>query len=60
MFSEVDFKSLCKLAPREHDTPSAALAFQPNIRAETRDSPLIGPTWMLFAESQVVVEAKVG
>jgi hypothetical protein len=60
MFSEVDFESLCKFAPREHNAPSAAFAFQPNIRAETRYSPLIGPTWMLFAESQVIVEAKVG
>ena len=60
MFSEVDFESLCKFAPRQHHAPSAAFAFQPNIRAETRDRPLIGATWMLFAEAQVVVEAKVG
>jgi len=60
MFGEVDFKSLCEFAPREHDAPSAAFTFQPNIGTETRNSPLIGTTWMLFAESQVVVEAKVG
>jgi len=60
MFGEVDFKSLCKFAPREHDAPSAAFAFQPNIRAETRHSPLVRATGMLFAESQVVVEAEVG
>lgn len=60
MFGEVDFESLCEFAPREHDAPSAAFTFQPNIRTETRDSPLIGATGVLFAESQVVVEAEVG
>jgi hypothetical protein len=60
MFSEIDFKSLCEFAPREHDAPSAAFTFQPNIGTETRNSPLVGATRMLFAESQVVVEAKVG
>lgn len=60
MFSEVDFKSLCQFAPREHDAPSAAFAFQPNIRTETRNSPFVGAARMLLAESQVVIEAKVG
>ena len=60
MFGEVGFESLCEFTPRKHDAPSAAFAFQPNIRTETRNSPLVGATRMLFAESQVVVEAKVG
>ena len=59
MFSEVDFKSLCEFAPREHDASSATFAFQPNICTETCDSPLVRATGVLLAESQVVVEAEV-
>ena len=59
MFGEVDFESLCEFAPREHDAPSAAFAFQPNIRAETCDDPFIRAAGMLFAESQVIVEVEV-
>ena len=59
LFGKVGFQSLCEFTSREHDAPPATLAFKPNIRAETRDSPLIGTTRMLLAESQVVVEAEV-
>ena len=60
MFGEVGFEPLRQFAPGEHDAPPAALAFQSDIRAETRDSPFVGTARMLFAESQVVVEAQVG
>jgi len=60
MFGEVGFESLCKLTPREHDAPSTAFAFKPDIRAESRDGPFVGTAWMLFAQSQVIVDAEVG
>lgn len=60
MFCQVGFESLCEFAPRKHDASSATLTFQPNIRAETSYRPLIGTTRMLFAESEVVIEAEVG
>lgn len=60
MFCQVGFESLCEFAPRKHDASPAALTFQPNIRAETSHRPLIGTTRMLFAESEVVIEAEVG
>ncbi len=60
MFCQIRFESLREFAPREHDASPAAFAFKPDIRAETSDSPLVGSTRMLFAESQVVVEAEVG
>jgi len=60
MAGEVGFESLCKFAPREHDAPSTALAFEPNIRAETRHCPFVGAAGMLFAEFEVVVKSEVG
>ena len=59
MFGEVGFEALCQFAPREHDAPSTALAFQPDIRAETCYGPFVGTARMLFAEPQVVIEVKV-
>jgi hypothetical protein len=60
VFSEVNFKPLGKFAPGEHNASPAALAFKPDIRTETGNGPLVGAAWMLFAESQVIVEAQVG
>ena len=60
MFRKVSFQSLREFAPREHDTPPAAFAFQPNVRAEARHGPFVGAARMLFAQAQVVVEAEVG
>jgi hypothetical protein len=59
VFCKVGFESLCQFPPREHDAPPTTFAFQPDIRAKTRDRPFIGTTWMLFAKSQMVVEAEV-
>jgi len=59
MFGEIGFESLCKFAPREHHAPSTAFAFKADIRAEACDGPFIGTAWMLFAESQVIVETEV-
>ena len=59
MFGEVGFEALCQFAPREHDAPSTAFAFQPDIRAETCYGPFVGTARMLFAEPQVVIEVKV-
>lgn len=59
MFRQIGFEALGEFAPREHDAPSAALAFKPNVRAKTCDRPFIRTAWMLFAKSQVVVKAEV-
>jgi len=59
VFSEVDFEPLRKFAPCKHDASSAAFAFKPDIRTETGNGPLVGAAWVLFAESQVIVEAQV-
>ena len=60
VFSEVDFEPLGKFAPGEHDASSATFTFQPDIRAQTGNCPLIGAAGVLFAESQVIVKSQVG
>ena len=60
VFSEVNFEPLGEFAPCKHDAASAAFTFKPDIRAETGNGPLVGAAWMLFAESQVIVESQVG
>jgi hypothetical protein len=60
MFGQVDFESFGEFASRKHNTPPAPFTLQSNIRAETCDSPFVGAARMLFAESQVIVEVKVG
>ena len=60
VFGEVRLESLCQFTPREHDAPRTAFAFESDVRAETDDGPFVGAARMLFAESQVVVEAEVG
>jgi len=60
MFGKIGFKSFGKFTAGEQDAPPAAFTFESNVRAETRDGPLIGTAWMLFAKSQVIVEMKVG
>jgi hypothetical protein len=39
---------------------AAALAFDADIRAEPDDRPLIGAAWMWFAQTDEVLELKVG
>jgi hypothetical protein len=60
VYGEIGLEPLCEFASGEHDTPSAAFAFQPNIRAQTRDGPFVGTARMLFAETQMIVEAEIG
>jgi hypothetical protein len=60
LFGKVGFQSLCKFPPREHDASPATFAFKPDIRTQARDRPFVGTAWMLFAQSQMVVEAEVG
>jgi hypothetical protein len=60
MFSEIGFQPFGKFTAGEHDAPPAAVAFQPDVRAETGDGPFVGAARMLFAEAQMVVEAQVG
>jgi hypothetical protein len=55
VLGKVGFESLCQLAPCQHDAPSAAFAFEPDIRAEARDSPLIGAARMLFPQAKMIV-----
>ena len=56
MFGEIDFEPFGKFTTGKHDPPAAAFTFQPNIRAQARDDPLIGAAGMLFAQAQVIVE----
>ena len=60
MFCKVGFESLGKFTPREQDAPTAAFAFEPDIRAKSRDGPFIGAARMLFSEAKVIVEMQVG
>ena len=57
---QIGFESFGKFAPSEHDTPATDFAFEPDIRAETCDSPLVGATWMLFSEAEMIVETEIG
>jgi len=56
---EVGFEAFGKFAPRKQYTPPASFAFEPDIRAETRDRPFVGAARMLFAETQVIVETEI-
>jgi len=60
VLGEIGFESFGKFTPGKHNTSSTAFAFETDIRAEARDGPFIGAAGMLFAETQVVVEMKVG
>ena len=55
MLCQVGFESFRKLAPCQHYAPSTAFAFEPDIRAETRDDPFVGATWMLLSEAEMVI-----
>jgi hypothetical protein len=59
MLGKVGFESPGKFAPREQDAPSAAFAFQPDIRAKTDDGPFVGTARMLFSEAKMIVETQV-
>jgi len=54
---QVSFESFGKFAAGKQDTPSATFAFQPDIRAQARDNPLIRSAGMLFSESEMIIEA---
>jgi hypothetical protein len=60
MFGEIGFHPFCEFAAGEHDAVFANFTFQSNIRAEADNCPFKGAAWMLFAQAQVIVEAKVG
>jgi len=60
MFREVSFHSLCQFAASQHDAPSATFAFQSNICAEADHRPFKGTAWMLFAQTQVVIQVEIG
>ena len=59
MLCQVCFESFCKFTPRQHDAAATAPALEPNIRAQTRDSPLIGATGMLLSKAEMIVETQV-
>ena len=59
MLCQVGFESLGKFTSRQQDTPPAALAFESDIRAETRDDPFIGATGVLFSQAKLIVQAKI-
>ncbi len=60
MFGEVGFESLGKLTTGQHDPSAATSAFQADVRAETDDSPFIGTAGMLLAQTQLIVQVKIG
>src|SRR6266542_367197 len=59
VFGEVGFQSFCKFSSRKHDAAPTAFTFKPNICTKTRNNPFIRAAWMLFAQSQMVVETEV-
>lgn len=59
MLCKVGFQTLCQLAPCKQDAPPAAFAFEPDIRAQTRDSPLVGAARVLFSQAEMIVETQV-
>ena len=60
MLGEVRFEPFGQFAPCQQDAPSAASAFEADIRAQACDSPFVGAARMLFSEAQVIVETQVG
>jgi hypothetical protein len=60
MFGEIGFHPFCEFAAGKHDAVFAAITFQTNIRTEADNRPFKGAAWMLFPQSQMVVEAQVG
>jgi hypothetical protein len=60
MLCQIGFQSLGQLTPSQHDTSPAALAFEPDVRAQACDNPFIGATGVLFPEAEMIVQAKVG
>jgi len=60
MYGEIGFKSPGKFAAGEHNVSPTAFTFKAYIRAEACNSPFIRSAWMLFAQAQVIVEAKIG
>jgi hypothetical protein len=59
VLGKVGFESLCKFTPRKKDAPSAAFAFEADIRAETCDGPFVGTARVLFSEAEMIVETQV-
>jgi hypothetical protein len=59
VLGKVGFESLGKFAPRQEDAPSAAFAFQSDIRAKPRDGPFVGAARMLFSEAEMIIETQV-
>jgi hypothetical protein len=57
MLGQVSFESFGKFTARQQYPPPTTFALQPDIRAKTRDNPLIGSTGMLFSEAKMIVEA---
>jgi hypothetical protein len=60
MFGEIGFEPFGKFTAGKHDMASTTFAFEPNICAETGDSPFVGTAGMLFAQAQVIFELEVG
>lgn len=59
MFRKVGLEAFCKFTACEHHATPAAFALQPDIRAETDNSPFVRATGMLFTQAQMIVELKV-
>ena len=60
MLGEICFESLRQFASGQQDASPTTFAFQPDIRAEPDNRPLIRTTWMLFSKAQMIVHLQVG
>jgi hypothetical protein len=59
VIGEVGFETLGEFAAGEHDAPSAAFAYETDVRAEAGDGPFVGTARMLFSEAKMIVETQV-
>lgn len=57
--SQIGFETFRQFAPGEHDAPPATFTFEPDIGTKARHRPFVGTAWMLLAQAQEVVQAKV-
>lgn len=54
------FQTARKDTPRQHHSPSAPQAFQPDIRSQADNLPFITTAWVRFAQPDLVIDVKFG
>lgn len=60
MLCQVCLQSFCQLTPCQHNAPAAAFALEPDVCAQTSDSPLVRTARVLLSETKMIVETQVG